>query len=67
MYMPYASGYCYIVQAHCSLSSYPEHQKLWKEAGSTLGAFIFEEILYHWGTLEEIVTDNGLASIEALN
>jgi hypothetical protein len=30
MYMPHASRYCYIVQAHCSLSSYPEHQKLRK-------------------------------------
>jgi hypothetical protein len=67
MYMPHASGYRYIVQAHCSLSSYPEHRKLRKENGSTIGAFIFEEILCHWGALEEIVTDNGLAFIEALN
>jgi hypothetical protein len=29
--------------------------------------FIFEEILCHWGALEEIVTDNGLAFVEALN
>jgi hypothetical protein len=29
--------------------------------------FIFEEILCHWGALEEIVTDNSLAFIEALN
>jgi hypothetical protein len=67
MYMPCASGYCYIVQAHCSLSSYPEHWKLRKENGSTIGAFIFEEILCHWGILEEIVTDNGPAFVEALN
>jgi hypothetical protein len=25
MYMPHMSGYCYIIQARCSLSSYPEH------------------------------------------
>jgi hypothetical protein len=67
MYMPRASGYHYIVQARCLLSSYPEHRKLGKENGSTIGAFIFEEILCHWGALEEIVTDNGLAFIEALN
>jgi hypothetical protein len=67
MYMPHASGYCYIVQAHCSLSSYLEHQKLWKENGSTISVFIFEEILCHWGALEEIVTDNGPAFIKALN
>jgi hypothetical protein len=61
MYMPRASGYHYIVQAHCSLSSYPEHQKLRKENRSTIGTFIFEEILCRWGVLEEIVTDNDLA------
>jgi hypothetical protein len=67
MYMPHASGYRYIVQARCSLSSYLEHWKLRKENGSTIGAFIFEEILHRWGALEEIVTDNNLAFIEALN
>jgi hypothetical protein len=67
MYMPHASGYCYIVQAHCLLSSYPEHRKLRKENGSTISVFIFEEILCHWGALEEIITDNGLAFVEALN
>jgi hypothetical protein len=67
MYMPHASGYQYIIQAWCWLSSYPGHQKLQKENRSTIGAFIFEEILCCWGALEEIVTDNGLAFIEALN
>jgi hypothetical protein len=67
MYMPCASGYCYIVQAHCSLSSYPEHRKLCKENGSTTGTFIFKEILCYWGALEEIITDNSLAFVEALN
>jgi hypothetical protein len=67
MYMPHAYGYCYIVQAQCSLLSYLEHQKLRKENGSTIGMFIFEEILCYWGALEEIVTDNSPAFIEALN
>jgi hypothetical protein len=67
MYMPRALGYCYIVQARCSLSSYPEHWKLHKENGSTIGAFIFKEILCRWGALEGIVTDNGPAFVEALN
>jgi hypothetical protein len=67
MYMPRTSGYCYIIQARCSLSSYPEHWKLRKENGSTIGAFIFEDILCHWGALEEIITDNGPAFVEALN
>jgi hypothetical protein len=67
MYMPRASGYQYIIWAWCSLSSYPEHRKLHKQNGGTSGAFIFKEILCHWGALEEIITDNGLAFIEALN
>jgi hypothetical protein len=67
MYMPHASGYHYIVQAHCSLLSYPEHWKLQKENRSMNGVFIFKEILCHWGALEEIITDNGPAFVEALN
>jgi hypothetical protein len=67
MYMPCTSGYLYIVQARCLLSSYSEHQKLHKENRSTISAFIFKEILCHWGALEEIITDNGLAFVEALN
>jgi hypothetical protein len=67
MYMPCASKYCYIVQARCSLSSYPEHRKLCKGNGSTIGTFIFKEILCRWDALEEIITDNGPAFIEALN
>jgi hypothetical protein len=67
MCMPRTSGYHYIVQAHCSLLSYPEHWKLQKENGSTIGVFIFEVILCCWGALEEIITDNGLAFVEALN
>jgi hypothetical protein len=67
MYMPRASGYRYIIQAHCLLSSYPEHRKLQKENKSTISTFIFEEILCRWGVLEEIITDNSPAFIEALN
>jgi hypothetical protein len=67
MYMPRVLGYRYIIQARCSLLSYPEHRKLRKENGSMIGMFIFEEILCHWGVLEEIITDHGLAFVEALN
>jgi len=37
------------------------------ETGHTLGAIIFEEILCHWGGLEEIVTDNGTPFVAALD
>jgi hypothetical protein len=67
MYMLHASGYRYIIPARCSLSSYPEHQKLCKENRSTISAFIFKEIICYWGALEEIITDNSPAFVEALN
>jgi Integrase zinc binding domain len=67
MFMPQSSGYWYIVQARCSLSAYPEFQMLCHETGSTIGTFLFEDLLCHWGALKEIVTDNGKPFIEALD
>jgi hypothetical protein len=66
MFMPRAGGFRYIIQARCSLSSYPEFRTLRRETGQTIGAFIFEEILCRWGALEEIVTDNSKPFIDAL-
>ena len=66
--MPKAGGCQYVVHAQCLLSSsYPEWHKLWTETGAMLGAFIFQEILCHWGALETIVTDNGPAFVKALD
>ncbi|KAJ3555802.1 hypothetical protein NP233_g12120 [Leucocoprinus birnbaumii] len=65
MFMPKSSGYRYIVHARCSLSSYPEFRMLRAENARTLGTFIFEDILCRWGAIEEIVTDNGPAFIQA--
>jgi len=67
MHMPKSHGLSYIVQAHCSLSAWPEFWMLRTETGCTLSAFIFEEILCRWGGLEEIVTDNGTPFVAALN
>lgn len=36
------------------------------ENARTLGSFVFEEILCRWGAVEEIVTDNGPAFIQAV-
>jgi len=66
MFMPCAGGFRYIVQARCSLTSYPEYRMLRRETRATLATFIFEELLCRWGALEEIVTDNGKAFVEAL-
>jgi len=67
LFMPHAGGYRYITQARCSLTAWPEWRALRVETGCTIGAFIFEEILCRWGAVQEIVTDNGMAYIAALN
>jgi hypothetical protein len=57
--MPLSGAYKYIVQARCSLSYYPEFCMLRAETTRMLGDWIYEDILYRWGSLCEIVTDNG--------
>ena len=46
---------------------WPEWRVLHTKTGCTLGAFLFEEILCQWGAIEEIVTDNGMAYVTALD
>src|SRR6266481_1200759 len=65
MLMPTVNKFCYLVQARCSLSSWPEWRPLLRETEKTLGDFIFEEILCRWGGVAEIVTDNGPAFVAA--
>jgi hypothetical protein len=64
--MPPSGAYKYIVQAHCSLSYYPEFRMLRAETARTLGDWIYEDILCQWGSLREIVTDNGPAFLKAM-
>jgi hypothetical protein len=33
----------------------------------TIGAFLFEEVLCRWGTIKEVVTDNGTPYIATLD
>jgi hypothetical protein len=66
MLMPKVSGYCYIVHARCSLTAYPEWTMLRKENATTIGKFIFNDILCRWGAVEEIVTDNAPQYIQAV-
>jgi len=66
MLMPRSNGFCYIVHGHCSLSSYPEWRMLQHKNSCTLGSFVFEDILCRWGAVEEIVTDNGPAFVQAV-
>lgn len=66
MHLPLSGGFKLIVQCRCSLIHYPEFRMLPKENGKALGDWIFEYILCRWGTLTEIVTDNGTPFIKAL-
>ena len=67
MVMPRSASYRYIVQARCALTAYREWRMLRSKNASALASFIFEDILCRWGTLAEIVTDNGPAFVQALD
>ena len=66
MVMPKSGGYRYIVQARCSLSGWPEWRALRSENARTLGEFLHQELMCRWGTLTEIVTDNGASFVAAM-
>ena len=66
MHMPASSGYKYIVQGRCSLIYWPEWSMLHSENGKSLAHWILHDIIYRWGLLLEIVTDNGPAFLKAL-
>jgi hypothetical protein len=64
--MPLSRAYKYIVQARCSLSYYPKFRMLRAETARMLEDWIYEDILCWWGSLCEIVTDNGPAFLIAM-
>ena len=66
MHMPRASRYFYIVQGCCSLMHYPEFQCLRKETPQAIRDWIFQDVLFHWGTQVEIVSDNRKPFVTAL-
>ena len=66
MHLMPSSGYKYIVQAHCSLMHWPEWEMLHSENAKSLTNFILHNIIYRWGTLQEIVTDNSGPFIKAM-
>jgi hypothetical protein len=66
MHMLPSTSFKYIVQGRCSLTQYPEFRKLRSENAKALGDWIFEDIICRWGSLQEIVTDNGSAFLKAL-
>ena len=67
MHLTPSAGYKYIVQARCSLSHWPEWEMLRTETAKTLAKFILNNLIYRWGTLLEIVTDNGGPFVKAMD
>jgi hypothetical protein len=66
MHLTRSGGFAYIVQGRCSLTHYPEFRMLRKETAQAIGDWIFQDILCRWGTLVEIVSDNGKPFVAAL-
>ena len=66
MHMPPSSGFKYIIQGRCSITHWPEFDLLRKENASTIGEWLLRNFIYRWGTLTEIVSDNGAPFVKAL-
>lgn len=67
MHMTPSGGYKYIVQGRCSLTHWPEWEMLRSETAKSIGQFILNNIIYRWGTILEIVTDNGGPFVKAMD
>ena len=66
MHLSPSGGFKYIVQARCSLTHWPEWSMLRQESSKSLADFILHNIVYRWGTISEIVTDNGAPFVKAM-
>ena len=49
------------------LTHFVEFRALRAETAVTLSEWLFQDILCRWGTISEIVTDNGPAFVKALD
>ena len=66
MHLPKSGSFKYFVQGHYSLAHFPEYCPLHAETTKAIRDWIFEDILFQWGTLCEIVTDDGPAFVKVL-
>lgn len=65
-HMPPSGGYKYLSQARCSLSGYPEYEMSRTCTGEVIAAWFRRDLLYRWGTVAEIITDNGGPYVKAV-
>jgi hypothetical protein len=66
MHLPTSGGYKYIVQGRCSLVHWPEFEMLRNENARAIGEWLLKCFIYRWGTLVEIVSDNGGPFVKAI-
>jgi hypothetical protein len=66
MHLPKSAGFRYLIQSHCSLIHWPEFDTLCKETAKALTDWLMCCFIWHWGTLSEIITDNGVPWLKAL-
>jgi hypothetical protein len=66
MHLPTSSGYKFIVQGRCSLVHWPEFDMLRNENARAIGEWLLKCVIYRWGTLAEIVSDNGAPFVKAI-
>jgi hypothetical protein len=67
MHLPKSSGKKYVVQGRCSLCTWPEFRGLATENATSLGEWMFQDIICRWGGLYEVVTDNAGPFVKALD
>ena len=66
MHMPVSGGFKYIVQGRCSMIHWPEFSMLRTETAKVIGEWLLRDFIYRWGTLSEIVSDNGAPFVKAI-
>ena len=66
MHLPTSGGFKYIVQGRCSIIHYPEFDMLRNENAKAIGDWLLKCFIYRWGTLVEIVSDNGGPFVKAI-
>jgi hypothetical protein len=67
MHLPPSSGFKYIVQGRCSITHWPKFNMLRRETAKSIGDWIVRDIIYRWGMIAEIVSDNGAPFVKALD
>ena len=67
MHLPTSSGFRYLAHGRCATTSYAEGRALRRETGKALGEWLFQDILCRWGSVVELVYDNGTPWVKAID